>query len=105
MTHIFLAAQAQGDGGMSMLLMLVAIIAISWFFMIRPQQKKQKEIQMFQNSLTEGSKIITGGGIHGTVKRINQVDNTVDVQIASGVVVTVEKAYIFKDAANVPMGK
>ena len=51
MTQIILAAQAaQGSGsGMSMILMMVAMLDIMWFFMIRPQQKKQKEIQKFQN--------------------------------------------------------
>jgi len=72
MINVFLAAQAaQGGSGMSMILMMVAIFAIMWFFMIRPQQKKQKEIQQFQNSLTEGTQVVTGGGIYGTVKSID----------------------------------
>ena len=51
---MFLAAQAaaQGGSGMGMLFMMVAIFVIMWLFMIRPQQKKQKEIRNFQNSLT-----------------------------------------------------
>ena len=47
---------------MSMIIMMIAIFAIMWFFMIKPQQKKQKEIQKFQNELTEGTQVITGGG-------------------------------------------
>jgi len=106
MTQIFLAAQAaQGGGGMSMIVMLVLMFAIMWFFMIRPQQKKQKEIQQFQNSLAEGSQVITGGGIYGTVKRIDLAKNTVDVEIARGVVITVDKGYVFKDTANTPLQK
>jgi len=106
MTQIFLAAQAaQGGGGMSMIIMLVLMFAIMWFFMIRPQQKKQKEIQQFQNSLAEGSQVITGGGIYGTVKRIDLAKNTVDVEIARGVVITVDKGYVFKDTANTPLQK
>jgi preprotein translocase YajC subunit len=73
--------------------------------MIRPQQKKQKEIQQFQNSLAEGSQVITGGGIYGTVKRIDLAKNTVDVEIARGVVITVDKGYVFKDTANTPLQK
>ena len=91
--------QAQGGGSMSFLIMMVAIFAIMWFFMIRPQQKKQKEIRNFQNSLQEGSKVVTGGGVYGTVKRINVEQNTVDVEIARGVVITVAKAYVFADAS------
>ena len=88
-----------------MILMMVAIFAIMWFFMIRPQQKKQKEIQQFQNQLTEGTQVVTGGGIYGTVKSIDLTKNTVEVKIAQGVVVTVDKSYVFKDMANTPMQK
>ena len=97
MTNIVLAAQAAGQGsGMSMIIMMVAIFAIMWFFMIKPQQKKQKEIQKFQNALTEGTEVVIGGGIHGTVKSIDLAKNTVDVKIARDVVVTVDKNNIFQ---------
>ena len=89
--NLLLQAQAQGGGSMSFLIMMVAIFAIMWFFMIRPQQKKQKEIRKFQNSLQEGSKVVTGGGVYGTVKHINLEQNTVDVEVARGVVITVAK--------------
>ena len=106
MTNIILAAQAaQGGSGLSMILMMVAIFAIMWFFMIKPQQKKQKEIQKFQNSLQEGQQVITGGGIYGTVKSIDLAKNTVDVKIARDVVITVDKSYVFKDTANTPLTK
>ena len=89
---------------MSFIIMMVAIFAIMWFFMIKPQQKRQKEIQKFQNELTEGTEVVTGGGIHGTVKSIDLAKNTVDVKIARDVVVTVEQSSVFKDASstNVP---
>lgn len=90
---------------MGMLLMMVAIFAIMWFFMIRPQQKKQKEIQQFQNQLQEGTQVVTGGGIYGTVKKVDLAKGTVDVKIASDVVVTVDKGSVFKDMANTPMQK
>ena len=105
MTNIVLAAQAAGGSGMSMILMMVAIFAIMWFFMIRPQQKKQKEIQLFQNSLTEGMQVVTGGGIYGTVKGIDLAKNTVDVKIARDVVVTVEKTSVFKDMNSATVQK
>ena len=96
--NLLLQAQAQGGGSMGFLIMMVAIFAIMWFFMIRPQQKKQKEIRKFQNSLQEGSKVVTGGGVYGTVKHINLEQNTVDVEVARGVVITVAKNYVFADA-------
>ena len=70
MTNLVLQAAA-GGSSMSFLIMMVAIFAIMWFFMIRPQQKKQKEIRKFQNALAEGTKVVTGGGVYGTVKRVN----------------------------------
>ena len=100
MTTVILAAQAGGanGGGMSMLIMMVALFAVMWFFMIRPQQKKQKEIQKFQNALTEGMSVVTGGGIYGTVKKVDIAAGIVEVEIAKGVTIRVDKGYVFKDA-------
>lgn len=102
MTSLLLAAQAaqSGTGFGGMIFMLIAIFVIMWFFMVRPQQKRQKKIREFQNSLQDGSKVVTGGGIYGTVKRIDQAKNTVDVEIAHGVVITVDKGTVFADAAQ-----
>ena len=92
-----LAAQAAQGGGMGMLVMMVAIFAIMWLFMIRPQQKKQKEIRNFQNSLQEGTKVVTGGGIYGTVKRIDLTTNTLELEVARGVVITVDNSSVYAD--------
>lgn len=105
MTSIILQAQPAGGGGMTMILMMVAIFAIMWFFMIRPQQKRQKEIQQFQNQLSEGTRVVTGGGIYGTVKKVDLANGTVELKIANDVVVTVDKGSVFKDMANTPMQK
>lgn len=98
MTLTVLAAQAAGGGGTSMILMLVVMFAIMYFFMIRPQQKKQKEIRNFQNSLKVGQKIVTGGGVHGEVKKVELAEPLVEVEVAKGVVIKVEKSYIFAAA-------
>lgn len=100
MTNLVLQAAAGGSSMSFLIIMMVAIFAIMWFFMIRPQQKKQKEIRKFQNSLAEGTKVVTGGGVYGTVKRVDLQANTVDVEIARGVVITVAKGYVFADAAS-----
>ena len=105
MMNLVLAAQSAQGSGMSMIIMMVAIFAIMWFFMIRPQQKRQKEIQKFQNELTEGQQVVTGGGIYGTGKSIDLTKNTVDVKIARDVVITVDKNYVFKDVTSTPMQK
>jgi len=87
---------------MMSVLFLVAFLAIMYFFMIRPQMKRQKEVQNFQNSLSEGMQVMTGGGIYGTVKSIDLVKNTVNIKIANDVVVTVDRNYVFKDATSTP---
>ena len=87
------------------LLMFGAIFAIMYFFMIRPQQKQRKEIQKFQNELTEGTTVVTGGGIYGTVKSIDMAKNTVDVKIARDVVITVDKGFVYKDTASTNLQK
>lgn len=97
MTTTLLAAQQAQGGGMGMLIMMVAIFAIMWLFMIRPQQKKQKEIRNFQNALKEGDKVVTGGGIYGTVKRIDLAANHVELEVARGVVITVDKSSVYAD--------
>jgi preprotein translocase subunit YajC len=97
---LFLAAQGQAGGGnMSFIFIMIAIFVVMWFFMIRPQQKKQKEIQKFQNSIQNGTPVVTGGGIYGTVKSIDLATNVVEVEIAKGVTIRVDKGYIFRDAS------
>ena len=88
---------------MSFWVMIILMFVIMYFFMIRPQQKKQKEIQKFQNELTEGTQVVTGGGIYGTVKSVDLAKNTVDVKIARDVVITVDRGSVFKDMANQPV--
>lgn len=99
MTNLFLQS-GSGQSGLPMLIMMVAIFVIMWLFMIRPQQKKQKKIRQFQNALKEGDKVVTGGGIYGAVKRVNIEENTVDIEVARGVVITVAKGYVFADATS-----
>ena len=98
MTLTVLAAQAAGGGGTSMIIMLVVMFAIMYFFMIRPQQKKQKEIRNFQNSLKVGQKVVTGGGVHGEVKKVELAEPLVEIEVAKGVVIKVGKSYVFAAA-------
>ena len=101
MTAFMLSAQAaQGGGGMSFLIMMVAIFAIMWFFMIRPQQKKQKEIQKWRNSITVGTNVVTAGGIYGVVRGINEADNILEVEIANGVRIRVDRNSVYAQAQS-----
>lgn len=100
---VFLQA-ADGAAGFSPLIMIVVLFAIMWFFMIRPQQKKQKEIQAFRNSITVGSDVITAGGIYGKVKEVNEVDNTLMVEIASGVKIKIHKNSVYASTEQTQPG-
>lgn len=82
-----------------MIIMMVAIFAIMYFFMIRPQQKKQKEIMNFRNNLTVGQEVVTAGGIYGKIKELDVT--TVVLEIASGVKIKIDRNSIY---ANVQQG-
>lgn len=86
------AEDAQGAGWMNMI-MLLLIFVIFYFFMIRPQTKRQKEIKKFQDSLENGKSVITQGGIYGRVREVK--DNYVLVEIADGVKIRVNKNMVF----------
>lgn len=97
----FLQAQAgaQGGGsGLTMLLMLALIFVVMWLFMIRPQQKRQKELNSFRDSLKKGDKVVTVGGIYGTVIEVN--DNKVLLEIDKDVRIKVDKASLVKDFSD-----
>lgn len=83
-----------------MIIMMVLIFAVMYFFMIRPQQKKQKEIKKFQNSLQPGAKVITAGGMYGTVRRVIEEQNALEIEVAKGTIITVDRNYVFADAAS-----
>lgn len=99
------AAPAEGAGGLlggstGMLVMMVALFAIMYFFMIRPQQKKQKALQAARNAIKVGDKVVTAGGIHGKVKEVN--DSTFVLEIAEGVKIKVEKSSVYISAEDTP---
>lgn len=96
-----LQAQAQGSG-LSGMIMIVAMIVIFYFFMIRPQSKKQKEIKKAREAMQSGDKVVTAGGIHGKIKDIN--DLTMLIEIAPGINIKVDKASVYP-AADKPAEK
>lgn len=85
--------QAQQQSMMPTFIMLAAIFVIFYFFMIRPQNKKQKEIENFRNALQPGQQVTTVGGLHGTVRSLGE-DGTVVLEVATGVKLTFEKSAI-----------
>ena len=100
MLPILQAAAAEQPSMMPTIVMMVALFAIVYFFMIRPQQKKQKEIQNFRNALSVGQDVVTIGGLHGTVKSIDDVKGTIVLRVATGVELTFEKSAIVPNGVS-----
>lgn len=103
LNSIFLLQQSGEGGGISGLLMIVAMIVIFYFFMIRPQNKKQKEIKKAREAMQNGDKVITAGGIHGKIKEIT--DTTILMEVAPGVSIRVDKTSVYPAGGNVANDK
>ncbi len=88
----------QGGGGISGLIMIVAMIVIFYFFMIRPQNKKQKEIKKAREALSSGDKVLTAGGIHGRIREVK--DDYMVVEIAPGVTIKIDKTSVYPAAVE-----
>ena len=95
MNTFTLLQAAAGKGGYSTILMLVLMFVVMWIFMIRPQRKQQKELESFRNSLKKGDKVVTIGGIYGTVCEIKE--NSVLIEVDNNVKIRVSKQALVKD--------
>ena len=94
--YIFLQAQGasapagQGaGGGATFWIMIILMFAVMWLFMIRPQRKQQKELENFRRSLQKGDKVVTAGGIYGTIQEIEE--RTVLIKVDGDVKLRVDK--------------
>jgi preprotein translocase subunit YajC len=94
---VYLQAQGQG-GGMQSLIFLVLIFVVFYFFMIRPQMKKTKAAQKYKESLQKGDKIVTIGGVHGTIVELN--DTTMLVEVDNGVKIRFERSAVSMEATQ-----
>lgn len=94
---ILLQAQA-GKFDFSGIIMIVALIAIFYFFMIRPQQKRQKEIRKFREGLGKGDNVVTAGGIYGKIRDIS--DTYFLVEVSDGVRIRVDKGSVYPSASD-----
>ena len=96
METILLQAQAQQGSGWTSIIMMAAVVLIFWLFMIRPQQKRQKEVQQKREALTTGDRIVTSGGLFGVIRDIKEKEFV--VEIADGVRVRVDKGSVYPAA-------
>ena len=81
------------------ILLLVALVAIFYFMMIRPQQKRQKDIQKAREAMKVGDKVITSGGIHGRIKEVGETSMLIEV--SEGVRIRIEKNSVFASSEDV----
>ena len=89
------------ENGISQFIPLILIFVIFYFFLIRPQQKKIKDHKIMVDNLKRGDKVVTSGGIVGTVERIIETDK-VEVQIAENVKVEIIKSTGIQGLLNTP---
>lgn len=100
---ILLQAGAGAGSGIGNIVLIVLMVVVFYFFMIRPQQKRQKEIRKFQESIQVGTDVVTNGGIYGKVKEVK--DRFLIVEIAENVRIKVEKNSVFASATDAKPSK
>lgn len=89
-------------GGSSQIIMLLLILGVFYFFMIRPQMKKQKELKKFRENLNVGDKVVTIGGIHGKILEVNATDVLLSCESAK---IRVEKSALSNGADGQQLGQ
>jgi preprotein translocase subunit YajC len=90
--HVILMAPQPGQNPLISFLPLVLIVIVFYFFMIRPQMKKQKDQNKFRDGIEKGDKIITIGGIHGKIVEIS--DKTFIIEVEGGNRLKIEKTAV-----------
>lgn len=95
---VLMGAPAEGSSPMGSFLPLILIVVVFYFFMIRPQVKRQKELKNFRESLAKGDKIITTGGIYGKINNIQ--DSIITVDVGNNVIIKVDKSAVLKDKTD-----
>jgi preprotein translocase subunit YajC len=91
--HMQLLQAGGGTNPMFSMLLMVGMVAVMYFFMIRPQAKRAKEQKAFGNSIGNGEEIVTTSGIHGRISQVNE-DGTLKLEISRGVFITVERSAV-----------
>lgn len=99
MNLLSILLQAGGANPFPQILMMVGMVAVMYFFMIRPQAKRAKEQKKFAETISSGEKIITSAGIHGTITRVND-DGTLQIEISRGTFITVERSAVSMEMTN-----
>ena len=91
-------SQPAAGGGYTFWIMIVAMIAIMYFFMWRPESKRRKQMENFRKGLKKGDKVITAGGIYGVVKEVH--DTSLLIEVDSNVTLRIDKNMVVGDPAT-----
>jgi len=94
-TLVLQAAKPAQQGSASMWIMLLLIVAVMYLFMIRPQRKQQKEMEKFRSELKKGDKVVTAGGIYGTICEVQE--RTVLLKVDQDTKIRVDKSSLQRD--------
>ena len=97
---LMMQPEGQDANPLMSFLPLLLIVVVFYFFMIRPQMKRQKEVRKFRESLSKGDKVVTTGGIYGRIIEVK--DTTVILEIARDVQIKVDKNGVIKDMSDAP---
>jgi preprotein translocase subunit YajC len=89
-----IAASGTSGGSFLPLLLIIVFIFGMYFLMIRPQQRRNRELQQMQSSLGPGAEVMTGSGIYGTIADIDEDEGTIGLEIAPGVTIRVARAAV-----------
>ena len=81
------------------MLLMVGMVAVMYFFMIRPQAKRAKEQKKFGETIGNGEQIVTTAGIHGRISQVND-DGTLKLEISRGVFITIERSAVSMEMTN-----
>ena len=94
------AGGAAGQGGSSLTfwIMMILIFVVFYFFIIRPQTKKQKELQKQREAMKRGDKVVTAGGIYGIIKEVS--DTTFLIEISRDVIIKIDKGSVYASAED-----
>ena len=102
LTYVYLMGQPAGAAGQSNPLLtflpLILVFVVFYFFMIRPQMKKQKEMTSYRSSLKKGDKVVTTGGIYGRIHEVK--DNYVTIDVGGDIKLKVDKSALLKDPST-----
>jgi len=95
---LMMAPSGPNQNPLTMFLPLLLIIVVFYFFMIRPQMKRQKELANYRNTLKKGDKVVTTGGIYGRIHEVNE--QTILLEVDNNIHIKVDKSAVIRDPSD-----